>query len=679
MNTIYGTSGDDKGIYQLLGTSGNDYFYGYEGEDWMIGSAGADTMNGGVGFDVAMYSGSINGGLEYDWVKINLTSSVHGSLSPYTVLKSNGLIDTLISVEAVHATNGDDIVYFEGDGYLFDHAGDDKIYVYGDSAVVLGLGNDKIYGDGSAQIWLNDTENGVNVLFNRQGSGRIYDYSAGTMDTFRGVGRVDGTFHSDNFFGSSGNEWIFALDGDDYIAGGAGNDTLDGGDGDDEIDAGNGVNFVEGGAGDDTFVFGYEGVTTITDTEGSSWIRCEADAIGYFQSMYIDGNDSLVINGTNGSQLVFMAYESLSGITWMPRNSDVYDMNIEDICIGTLNADTLTTSSGTYAEAYGAAGNDIINVNTSDASLVSGDGGSDSIYGGSGNDGLHGDLGDSNPGADLIMGNAGDDLIYGNAGNDSLHGGSGNDIVEGMDGDDSIVGDANNDTLDGGAGNDTMSGGTGNDSLTGGSENDTLDGGSGADTLVGGIGNDTYVTDGVDAITEAASAGTDLVQSSATLTLGSNLENLTLTGSSEIYGTGNTLNNVIVGNTGANSLDGGMGNDTLTGGAGRDTFIFNGVTGSGTTATATDVITDFIIGQDKISLSAIDAFATSGTNDMFVWKGTAAFSSSTQGEVRFQKFNNSGTANDYTMVWIDNDADKAVEMAIRLTGLYNLTASDFVL
>ena len=206
-----------------------------------------------------------------------------------------------------------------------------------------------------------------------------------------------------------------------------------------------------------------------------------------------------------------------------------------------------------------------------------------------------------------------------------------------------------------------------------------LDGGSGADTLVGGIGNDTYVTDGVDTITEAASAGTDLVQSSVTLTLGSNLENLTLTGSSEIYGTGNTLNNVIVGNTGANSLDGGMGNDTLTGGAGRDTFIFNVVTGSGTTATATDVITDFISGQDKISLSAIDAFATSGTNDTFVWKGTAAFSSSTQGEVRFQKFNNSGTANDYTMVWIDNDADKAVEMAIRLTGLHNLTASDFIL
>ena len=100
---------------------------------------------------------------------------------------------------------------------------------------------------------------------------------------------------------------------------------------------------------------------------------------------------------------------------------------------------------------------------------------------------------------------------------------------------------------------------------------------------------------------------------------------------------------------------------------------------SATTATTSDVISDFVRGQDKINLSSIDAFASSGANDTFLWKGTAAFSSTTQGEVRYQQFNNSGTANDYTMVWIDNDADTGVEMAIRLTGLYTLTASDFSL
>ncbi|MFN7659276.1 MAG: calcium-binding protein, partial [Dolichospermum sp.] len=56
-------------------------------------------------------------------------------------------------------------------------------------------------------------------------------------------------------------------------------------------------------------------------------------------------------------------------------------------------------------------------------------------------------------------------------------------------------------------------------------------------------------------------------------TLKTNLENLTLQGTSAINGTGNTLNNIITGNTGNNVLNGGLGNDTLIGGAGADTMI----------------------------------------------------------------------------------------------------------
>jgi Ca2+-binding RTX toxin-like protein len=93
--------------------------------------------------------------------------------------------------------------------------------------------------------------------------------------------------------------------------------------------------------------------------------------------------------------------------------------------------------------------------------------------------------------------------------------------------------------------------------------------------MLGGAGNDTYITDGVDAIIEAAGQGTDTVISSISDMLTANLENLVLTGTASLSGTGNALNNRITGNSGNNSLNGGTGADVLLGGAGNDTYVFN--------------------------------------------------------------------------------------------------------
>ena len=156
-----------------------------------------------------------------------------------------------------------------------------------------------------------------------------------------------------------------------------------------------------------------------------------------------------------------------------------------------------------------------------------------------------------------------------------------------------------NDVINAQGGNDLLEGLSGNDLLRGSLGNDTLDGGAGINTLDGGAGNDTYIVDTTtDILTENSNAGTDTVQSSITYTLGTNLENLTLTGSSSINGTGNRGNNILTGNAASNSisgrdgndllssgdgnneaydysnnyLDGGYGNDTLNGGAGNDTL-----------------------------------------------------------------------------------------------------------
>lgn len=141
-----------------------------------------------------------------------------------------------------------------------------------------------------------------------------------------------------------------------------------------------------------------------------------------------------------------------------------------------------------------------------------------------------------------------------------------------------------------GKGNDTLFGtGYSKDQLFGGDGNDHLDGRGGADSMEGGSGDDTYIVDDEgDTVVEGANAGTDLVKSSVTHTLSANVENLELTGSDDINGTGNSLDNEIRGNAGNNLLRGEAGEDLIYGNGGNDT-IYGGITttisspGKGTT------------------------------------------------------------------------------------------------
>jgi len=167
---------------------------------------------------------------------------------------------------------------------------------------------------------------------------------------------------------------------------------------------------------------------------------------------------------------------------------------------------------------------------------------------------------------DFINALGGSDIIYTGEGNDTIYGGDGNDFLCGDGGNDAIYGENDPDIILGGKGN------------------DILDGGAGRDVMTGGDGNDTYIVDNMrDTILEFYNEGTDTIQSSITYTLSNNVENLTLTGTAAINGTGNNLNNMLTGNSAENSLTGNAGNDTLeggksddilTGGNGSDTYLF---------------------------------------------------------------------------------------------------------
>ena len=162
---------------------------------------------------------------------------------------------------------------------------------------------------------------------------------------------------------------------------------------------------------------------------------------------------------------------------------------------------------------------------------------------------------------------------------------------------------ANYTLLTSGAPTGTIAGSAAADTLTGTSGNDLIGGAGGADTMTGGAGDDTYLmTDSGAKVVEAYGGGVDTVSSSVTYALSSYVENLTLTSSAAINGTGNIQSNVITGNSAANVITGGFGNDILAGGDGADTFVFNSGDGS-------DIITDFSpgsgAGHDVVQLNGV--------------------------------------------------------------------------
>ena len=160
---------------------------------------------------------------------------------------------------------------------------------------------------------------------------------------------------------------------------------------------------------------------------------------------------------------------------------------------------------------------------------------------------------------------------------------------------------------------------------------------------MGGAGDDVYVVDSTNQyILERANEGVDTVKSSVTFSLvagartgggsvSDSLENLTLTGTNAIDGTGNALGNVLTGNAAANVLLGNAGNDTLNGGTGNDTLratadgatgaalagavtliggagndvfaMSKGYVGNHASGVNTLTIQDFVHGEDKISLT----------------------------------------------------------------------------
>ncbi len=362
---------------------------------------------------------------------------------------------------------------------------------------------------------------------------------------------------------------FFCYGFDNQMTGNALNNLLDGRAGNDWLDGGAGNDTLIGGLGDDTFVVDSTGDQIVENAgEGTDTVRSSA---------------SWTL-GTTVERLVLTGTDNING----------------------------TSSTADMGDIRGNSGNNVLTVqNTGLQAWV--------LYGG--------------PGDDTYVVQSGMTFCVENPGEgiDTIQTSGGYDLS-------TQAHDIENVTLTGTAstsatGNEVdnaLIGNSGVNRLTGKGGNDYLDGGAGADTMLGGLGNDTYLVDNAsDVVTEYAGEGTDAVRSSITYTLPDNVEQLTLTGTSNLKGTGNALDNVIVGNSGRNTLTGGAGNDWLdggtnsdglVGGTGDDTYVVD-ATGDSITENAgegADTVLSSVtwtLGTNLENLTLIGAIAVNGTGN----------------------------------------------------------------
>ena len=175
-------------------------------------------------------------------------------------------------------------------------------------------------------------------------------------------------------------------------------------------------------------------------------------------------------------------------------------------------------------------------------------------------------------------------------------------------------------TITGGVGNDALTGGTGNDSISAGAGNDTVNGGSGADTIDAGDGT--------------------------------------------------------------NNITGGAGADVLTGGSGVDTYVFvsNATTAATPVATSTsaasDTITNFVSGTDKISITG--TYAPQAFLGNFPNIQTALAAAGAAGTLTYSAAFVTGESALYVFA-ANNGTLSADDMVIKLTNVTSLALGDLLL
>jgi Ca2+-binding RTX toxin-like protein len=537
---IVGTAGDDSlsawagENSTLQGLAGNDALYGGDGDDTFEGGPGNDTTNGGYGNDLYLF----NRGDGQD-----------------TIYEYSGNLDAIRFGPGI--TPRDVTLIRSGSDLIFSINGSsDQIRI---------------------QYWSDSNYRIEQVQF---ADATVWDAT-----------HIQSMIASIPLVGTSGNDILQALpDENTTLQGLEGNDALYGNNGNDTLIGGSGNDILDGGAGNDIYVFnrgdGQDTINAADAVDATDTLRfgagiLDTDVIASRQGDNLvftikDTSDYAIVmdhfaSGSDGEDNAIDRVEFANGVVWdAAMIQSVVDQanNNHAPTLVTPLADQSGSEGLTFSYTVPTAAfsdPDAGDVLTYSATKADGSELPSWLSFNTGTRTFSGTPPNGSSGTISVMVMA---MDPGNLTVSDIF-----DLVVSVE-DLTLTGTTGVDTLTGGSGNDTLRGLAGNDRLVGNAGNDKLDGGAGNDTMLGGQGNDTYVVDRTgDVVTENAGEGVDLVQSSVTLTLAANVENLTLTGTAARNGTGNNLDNILTGNSAANTLTGGAGNDTLNGGAGKDKLL----------------------------------------------------------------------------------------------------------
>jgi trimeric autotransporter adhesin len=601
-DTLRGRTGDDV----ITGLAGNDLLQGGAGADRLNAGSGADRLEGGSGDDVLSFSGDAT--WSSGWVAHNAgnpgypgdgdTTSISGRLRSHDTFVGGAGNDTLlgsdsadalfledatsasydgsalrlIGIEVIQMGGGDDVLDMSSEHYaygnvtvyggtgcdvLWTNAGDDVLFgESGDDWLDGGMGFDQLHGgEGDDTYVLNDAD----AIFESAGAG---------TDTVRSsLSHVLGANFENLVLSGSA-----AIDG----TGNTLNNVIRGNSGDNRLDGGSGSDTLKGGAGNDTYVVNSSGDDVIEDCDAG--LDSVESSISYTLGDHLE---NLILTGTSAINGTGNCLDNV--IIGNSANNTLIGDDGDDRLVGGGGSDTMKGGDGDDTYVVDSSGDTVTEYSDSGIdtveSYISYTLGSNlenlTLVGAAAIDGTGNGL------ANVLRGNDAANRLAGGGGNDTYYIGAGDTVVESSSSGTDTVYSSVSFTLSSNVENLTLSGSadidaTGNslaNLLIGNSGNNRLNGGGGADVMKGGAGDDTYAVDNSgDAVTEKANEGIDSVESSITYTLGSNLENLKLTGSSSISGTGNSLDNLITGNSANNTLTGGAGNDRLVGGGGADTL-----------------------------------------------------------------------------------------------------------